>query len=278
MAPGCHMASAARVASPAEGRAMQKREFPAGQTIFAEGDASGEAFIVRSGRVEILKAALGGQIRLAILGPGDVLGEMGLLEDRPRSATARTLDKVTVDAIARDEFLRLLLDEPGEALELLRALFERLRTVNQMLADADKESKIAHALPRVVIYPLNADASQVLPEGGLEVDRFPFRFGRVPVSREEKTLAFNDVELPDARPHRLSLNHFAVDLDGSEVVVRDRGSRQGTFVNGLRIGAGERRDQAVLKAGDNEVEIGAIASDFAVAKNPYRFKILVEQP
>lgn len=257
---------------------MQKREFTAGQTIFAEGDASGEAFIVRSGRVEILKAALGGQIRLAILGPGDVLGEMGLLEDRPRSATARTLDKVTVDAIARDEFLRLLLDEPGEALELLRALFERLRTVNQMLADADKESKIAHALPRVVIYPLNADASQVLPEGGLEVDRFPFRFGRVPVSREEKTLAFNDVELPDARPHRLSLNHFAVDLDGSEVVVRDRGSRQGTFVNGLRIGAGERRDQAVLKAGDNEVEIGAIASDFAVAKNPYRFKILVEQP
>ena len=71
---------------------------------------------MRSGRVEILKAAQGGQIRLAILGPGDVLGEMGLLEDRPRSASARTLDKVTVDAIAREEFLRLLLDEPGEAL------------------------------------------------------------------------------------------------------------------------------------------------------------------
>ena len=147
-----------------------------------------------------------------------------------------------------------------------------------MLADADRESKAVHALPRVVVYPLNVDASQVLPEGGLEVDRFPFRFGCLPVSREEKTLAFNDVELPDARPHRLSLNHFAVDLDGSEVVVRDRGSRQGTFVNGSRIGGGEGREQELLKAGDNEVEIGTIASDFAAAQNPYRFEILVEQP
>src|SRR5215470_9196081 len=112
---------------------MVKKSFPAGATIFSEGDASDYAYVVRSGRVEVLKSAAGGTIRLAVLGEGDVIGEMGLLDERPRSATARALEPVVADAIDAPEFTRLLFHHPDKAMELLRALFERLRTANQLL-------------------------------------------------------------------------------------------------------------------------------------------------
>src|SRR5215470_9736090 len=99
---------------------MVKKSFPAGATIFSEGDASDYAYVLRSGR-------------LAVLGEGDVIGEMGLLDERPRSATARALEPVVADAIDAPEFTRLLFHHPDKAMELLRALFERLRTANQLL-------------------------------------------------------------------------------------------------------------------------------------------------
>ncbi len=116
---------------------MKQRQFSAGETIFSEGDSSREAYLIHSGRVEILKNSPRGQLCLAVVGAGDVIGEMGLLEELPRSATARAVDPVLTSAIGADEFLRLLLDDPEEALGLLRALFERLRTMNQVLADLD---------------------------------------------------------------------------------------------------------------------------------------------
>jgi len=102
------------------------------------------------------------------------------------------------------------------------------------------------------------------------VTRFPFRIGRRPASREEEALGFNDVELRDEEGRQVSLNHFAIDLggsgDGPGIVIRDRGSRQGTAVNGTRIGSGAARDHVLLVAGDNEVAIGVAASQ-------YRFRI-----
>ena len=68
---------------------MKRRNFATGEVIFSEGDDSHEAYLILSGRVEVLKAAPGGPLCLAVLGGGDLLGEMGLLEDQPRSATAR---------------------------------------------------------------------------------------------------------------------------------------------------------------------------------------------
>ncbi|MFQ6018654.1 MAG: cyclic nucleotide-binding domain-containing protein [Kiloniellaceae bacterium] len=255
---------------------MEKHHFSPGQVIFSEGDASDEAYVVRSGRVEILKESSAGPVRLAVLGEGDVFGEMGLLEDRPRSASARASQAVVADAIGRAEFLRLLLHEPHEALGLLRALFERLRTMNQMVVDSGPPEPQGARIPRVRLLPLSAETRAALPEAGVRVTRFPFRVGRVPESREEDVLAFNDVRLRDARPHTVSLNHFALDLGPSGVVVRDRGSRKGTLVNGARIGPREARDDAPLRAGDNDVVAGAPRSDFGAALSPFRFKVIVE--
>ncbi|HSR72051.1 MAG TPA: cyclic nucleotide-binding domain-containing protein [Kiloniellales bacterium] len=253
---------------------MEMRRFAAGETLFREGDASGEAFVIRAGRIEILKDSARGPLRLAVLGSGDVVGEMGLLEDRPRSATARALDPVTADAVSRAEFLRLILHEPQQALDLLRALFDRLRSANQLLAEAGRERPAAAAgLPGVALHPASPETAAELPEAGLAVERFPFRVGRKPDSPEEAALAFNDVALADPRPHRMSLNHFALDLAPDGVVVRDRGSREGTLVNGRQIGARGHRDYAALVPGDNEIIAGFAVSSFGAPPSPWRFRV-----
>ena len=59
------------------------------------------------------------------------------------------------------------------------------------------------------------------------------------------------------------------------VVVRDRGSRRGTSVNGTRIGSGEARHHVLLVAGDNEVAIGAADSRFGGSVSRYRFPIVL---
>src|SRR5262245_17799864 len=133
---------------------MRTRHFSAGETIFSEGDCSDEAYVLRSGRVEVLKDAPGGPLRLAVLGQGDVLGEMGLLDERPRSATARAVEPVVVDAVSRSEFVSLLLHDPGRSLDLLRALFERLRTMNRLMSDSASATEHAVHIPRVTLIPL----------------------------------------------------------------------------------------------------------------------------
>src|SRR5881296_1711202 len=114
---------------------MQRLQFTPGATLFSEGDASDRAYLIRAGRVEIVKRASAGAVRLAVLGEGDIVGEMGLLDERPRSATARAVEPVVAEAISQSEFTRILVHEPEEAIELLRALFERLRTMNQLVTD-----------------------------------------------------------------------------------------------------------------------------------------------
>jgi len=252
---------------------MLEKRFAAGQTIFSEGDQSDCAYVIRSGRVEILKATAHGMMRLNVLGEGDVLGEMGLLEERPRSATAKALDAVVAEAISPGVFVRLLMTEPKRSMHLLRALFERLRTANQMAIELSQPA--ASVGPRVTLIPLTQETRAALPADGLQVPRLPFRVGRKPATRADKLLCFNDLQLADVSPYVLSLNHFSLDVGAEGVLVRDRGSQHGTMVNGTRIGAGARRDVAVLNPGENEVVAGVVTTPLDRHGYAFRFKVVV---
>jgi CRP/FNR family transcriptional regulator, cyclic AMP receptor protein len=67
---------------------MQRR-FAAGEVLLREGDPSDEVVLIEAGRAEVLRAAGDGSILLGTVGPGEFIGEMGVLEGRPRSATVR---------------------------------------------------------------------------------------------------------------------------------------------------------------------------------------------
>ena len=88
--------------------------FKSGETVIEEGTKGTSAFIILSGTVGVLKRSGGKEVQLATLGQGQVFGEMGLIEDRPRSATVRALSEIRarVSAAFRIRFPPRL---PGEA-------------------------------------------------------------------------------------------------------------------------------------------------------------------
>ena len=68
------------------------REFPAGEVLFREGESGEVMFVIQSGAVRISKEVGGEQKVLAVLGPGEFLGEMAILNGKPRTATATVMD------------------------------------------------------------------------------------------------------------------------------------------------------------------------------------------
>ncbi|MDO8140847.1 MAG: cyclic nucleotide-binding domain-containing protein, partial [Candidatus Brocadiales bacterium] len=104
-----------------------------GEIIFKEGDVSDNAYIIKTGQVEISKDTGTQKVVLAVLKEGDIFGEMGLIEDKPRSATATALDDVRLKAINHEKFNELFLKDPASLIPFFKAVFERLRTMNEML-------------------------------------------------------------------------------------------------------------------------------------------------
>src|SRR5690348_12709157 len=85
---------------------VRRRHYPRGAIIFTQGDLGHVAFIVRSGRVEIVvESADGRDLVLYEVGPGDHFGEMALLESQPRSASAVCTEQSELLAITREDLL-----------------------------------------------------------------------------------------------------------------------------------------------------------------------------
>jgi signal transduction histidine kinase len=122
--------------NPAEQEALRKiaqeRTFPANQQIFKEGDSGDGIYVVKEGAVEI-SVAMNDDVRrsFAKLGPGDIFGEMAVLELKPRSATATATAATQVYFIPRNELLAMLEKSPTLSLELLREISQRLREFNR---------------------------------------------------------------------------------------------------------------------------------------------------
>ena len=76
-----------------------ERKFQDGMIIFKEGDQGHSAFLVLSGQVEIVKKTAKGVVRLAIVSPGEVFGEKGVVDKSNRSVTARAIGNVSIEAV-----------------------------------------------------------------------------------------------------------------------------------------------------------------------------------
>lgn len=112
------------------------RRFKAGQTIFRAGDPGDGFYLVETGRV-IISAAIGNTESrpLATINAGEFFGEMALLDDAPRSATATAETDTRAFCIGRDELLALLEQRPQLALNLIREFSQRVRSLNRKYID-----------------------------------------------------------------------------------------------------------------------------------------------
>ena len=107
----------------------QNRSYSAGSTIISQGDSGVGLYVITQGNVQISRAASldGEEEDLGKLGPGQVIGEMSLLDELPRSATVVALDDVTTLVLPVWEFRTFLRNNPDVALKLLGVLSRRLR-------------------------------------------------------------------------------------------------------------------------------------------------------
>jgi CRP/FNR family cyclic AMP-dependent transcriptional regulator len=112
------------------------RVFGPGDVIFREGDdPRDEAFMVHIGRVEVRKRVGGEDRLLAVLVKGDLLGELGLFGNSPRSATAVAAAPVTLVVIPGRRLNHLVRTNPGLAVAIIRDLSRKLVATNELLAD-----------------------------------------------------------------------------------------------------------------------------------------------
>ena len=112
------------------------RVFGPDEVIFREGDdPRDEAFMVHIGRVEVRKRVGGEDRLLAVLVKGDLLGELGLFGNSPRSATAVAAAPVTLVVIPGRRLNHLVRTNPGLAVAIIRDLSRKLVATNELLAD-----------------------------------------------------------------------------------------------------------------------------------------------
>jgi hypothetical protein len=112
---------------------MSSALFQPGQMIFREGDTTQEAYRILKGRVEISIAGDGKSVILAQLGEGDIFGEMAMVDERPRSASAQALEVTECEVLTAENFNEAVLQRPEILIPYLASFFERLRTANDRL-------------------------------------------------------------------------------------------------------------------------------------------------
>ena len=106
--------------------ASNVQEFQANSTIFVEGAPGDVMYVVLEGEVELLVHS---QV-LEVAGPGDIVGEMALIDAKPRSATARAKSDCRLAPVDERRFLFLVHEHPFFALHVMRVLTDRLRRMD----------------------------------------------------------------------------------------------------------------------------------------------------
>lgn len=248
----------------------------AGAFVFREGDAGSVMYIIESGTVAILRRARG-DTPLAELGPGDFFGEMAILEDQPRFASAQALTDVRLLRIERAQFADLLRQNVEVTVRIMRKLAARLRRAEQMAQGthaelADARSRLAAARASIPQTPSQQAQTVSTPLDGTR-NAQTHRLKLVHELGSEFVLADDAAELLVGRPdpvlgqvpeinlgpldskRTLSRRHAKLLRGESGWLLREEvGTVNGTYLNGQRIRTG---DDFPLRAGD-QLRFGAI--------------------
>ena len=110
--------------------------YSAGEILFRQGDSGDAAYVILSGKADILVDSPTGQIKVAELDYNSIVGEIAILCDVSRTATVRAAAPMEALRISKEDFLKLLNDFPEIAIEIMRVLASRLSHVTSELTEA----------------------------------------------------------------------------------------------------------------------------------------------
>jgi len=107
-----------------------------GQFLFQEGETGDAAYIILKGKIAVLIETEKGPVEVAQLKRGDVVGEISILCDVPRTASVKAVGSVQTLKVTKDTFIQLLTEFPEIAIEIMRELASRLNKTNMQLREA----------------------------------------------------------------------------------------------------------------------------------------------
>jgi len=195
---------------------VARRSAPRGSVIMAEGDQVDSLYIVMSGRLKVMMGeADGKEVILGILGPGEFFGEMGLIDDQPRSASVVAIEPCELLSVTKRAFRKCLLENVEVAMAVLRVVVRRLREADRKigsLAMLDVYGRVARLL---------LDMSEDVDGQRIVTKRLPKQdiAKMIGASREMVSMVMRDLEIS---------GYFEV--RGSTIVLRDTTTPPGALV------------------------------------------------
>ena len=183
---------------------------PPGTRFIREGDPGDSLFLVLSGKIEVSKRDGEQEVLLAVRGPGEVVGEMSLLEQWPRAASADTVEPTEVLEIGQGAFRKLLERRPALAASILRIMAGRLRSTEASLMQQEKLASLG-TLAAGLAHELNNPAAAIQRSSLVLRDSFEtwrqktLDLHMLPLSAEERAeLMRIENQILSGRPPRTS--------------------------------------------------------------------------
>jgi hypothetical protein len=279
---------------------MKLASYEIDDVIFQQGDNSREVYRLLSGKVQIAAYHQEKPVTVAELRSGQIFGEMALVDERPRAATAQCIEAAVCEVMTPEDFQSEILRISPAFLPYLGLYFERLLSFSERLhlqmhqpsppppvlikKPAVSESTIPlwsegifkSAEPAkkrmegcLTLKAMPSCVDQIPPEFSDEtITSFPYLIGRKSQSGDDiyVGVATNQLLIWDSAPYQVSRNHCAIERNGDQFFVTDYGSTLGTIVNGNPIGENQATQTCPLVKGVNTLILG-------MHKSPYVFHI-----
>lgn len=133
--------------------------FSSGTIIFEEGGIGDKLYVIKTGKVQILKSMRKTEYVVAVLGKGDFFGEMALVSKSARFATAQAMTETVALALDRDQFLKLIKGKSDIACQIIEGLVNRLRKSDETvsaLIQKNEESLVLETLSKWLVVERNS--------------------------------------------------------------------------------------------------------------------------
>lgn len=239
----------------------------ADEVLFEEGDPGDCFYIVYRGAVQILKTRPdGSEEKLAVRRGGEAFGEMALLNDAPRSATARAQEETQLVTVARDDF-QVLLGGDSLALRMMRVLSKALRALGVRFASSDRagDAKPAAPDPGAVSRLIQRG---ILPTSAPKVEGFDLAAGTTTEDTGQGGSIWDWIELKDGRSALLCMDvrqqgfPLAYQLGVARGILRAT-ARNSSSVPQLLAAANDALADAGIEGVDQFVDVGVLVAGAA---------------
>lgn len=116
--------------------ASERVTFETGQELFRQGDMPDAAYIIIDGSADVILDTPAGRLTVATIGRNELVGEMGIICDMPRTATVQANSRLVTLKVSKDLFFRMIADFPSMGIEIMRVMAHRLEHANAQLRTA----------------------------------------------------------------------------------------------------------------------------------------------